>query len=75
MACINEKGHLTESAKKLLQSIETEAMTPQEISKHTGLPLFKIRSSLREMKDMGFVTLEAEKYQMNPKIKSLVEKS
>lgn len=75
MACVNEKGKLTESAKKLLIMIQHESLTVEEISKKSSLPLFKVRSSLRDMKSMGFVLEEYNKYKMNPKLESLLEQS
>ncbi len=67
MACLTDSGHLSESAKKLLQSIEKEFLTAQEISKKTGLPLFKVRSSLRELEDMELVIKENNQYKMAAK--------
>lgn len=72
MACINDKGSLTESAKKLLTSIKNESLNPEEISKRIGLPLFKVRSSLRDMKSMGFVLEENDTFKMNPKAEKLL---
>lgn len=66
MACVNEKGQLPESAIKLLKSIENDALTAQDISKHTGIPLFKVRSGLREMKSLEFVIEENEKFKIHP---------
>jgi len=74
MACVNEKGQLTESAKKLLLSIESKALPVADISKETGIPLFKVRSSLRDMLSMGFVLEEGEKYKLNPKASKLLNK-
>jgi predicted transcriptional regulator len=61
MACVNPDGSLTESAKALLKSISTP-LGPEEISKKLGQPLFKIRSSLREMVSAGLVNEEKGKY-------------
>ncbi|MBA4601752.1 hypothetical protein [Thermoactinomyces mirandus] len=67
MACFTDSGHLSESAKKLLQSIEKDFLSAQEISQKTGLPLFKIRSSLRELEDMELVIKEDNRYKMASK--------
>ena len=48
MACVNPDGTLSESARALLNAIQTP-LTPEEISKQVGQPLFKVRSSIREM--------------------------
>lgn len=74
MACVDDKGQLTASAKKLLRAIENTALAPEDIAKEASLPLFKVRSSLRDMKSMGFVTESNGTYQMNPKISKLLEK-
>ncbi|WP_246333771.1 hypothetical protein [Thermoactinomyces mirandus] len=45
----NLTGGICQSAKKLLQSIEKDFLSAQDISQKTGLPLFKVHSSLREL--------------------------
>lgn len=72
MACIDEQGQLTSSAIKLLESIQSESLSVEFISEKTAIPLFKVRSSLRDMKSMGFVIEEDEKYQKNPKVEKLL---
>ncbi|MGA8941496.1 MAG: winged helix-turn-helix domain-containing protein [Thermoactinomyces sp.] len=67
MACLTDDGYLSESSKKLLQSIEKDFLTPQEIAKKTGLPLFKVRSGLRELESMELVIKEDNQYKMAPK--------
>ena len=57
MACVNPDGSLSESGRKLLTAL-AEPLTPEEISRKTGQPLFKVRSSLREMVDAGLITEE-----------------
>jgi predicted transcriptional regulator len=49
MACVNPDGTISESAKNLLRIIKVPLL-PEEISKQVAQPLFKVRSSLREMK-------------------------
>ena len=61
MACINEDGTLTPSAKKVLSAISSP-ITLEEAAKSTGLPLFRIRSSIREMLEAGLVEEKEEKY-------------
>ncbi|HJH10744.1 MAG TPA: hypothetical protein K8V30_03440 [Metalysinibacillus jejuensis] len=55
MACVNETGALTESARKLLTVIRTEAKTVEDIAKEASLPLFKVRSSVRELAENDFL--------------------
>lgn len=74
MPCIDGNGKLTSSAKKLLNSIAVTAKTENEISKEIGLPLFKIRSSLREMGSLELVaTTKESAYILTPKAKRLIE--
>ena len=66
MACINPDGTITESAKALL-SIIHNPLTPEDISKQVGQPLFKVRSSLREMTSAELVLEEEGKYTLTEK--------
>ena len=57
MACVNTDGTLTQSARSVLGAAREPAL-PEEIAARTGLPLYRIRSSLRELHDAGL--LEAQ---------------
>ena len=59
MACINPDGTLTPSAKAILSALSSSA-TLEEVAKSTGLPLFRIRSSIREMLEAGLVEEKEE---------------
>jgi DNA-binding IclR family transcriptional regulator len=61
MGCVNSDGSITSSAKQML-SLLAQAMTAEEAALQSGQPLFKVRSSLREMVEAGLVKLETEKY-------------
>jgi len=61
MPCINEDGTLTPSAKAVLSALSSP-ITSEEVAKSTGLPLFRIRSSIREMLEAGLVEEKEEKY-------------
>jgi predicted transcriptional regulator len=71
MACVNPDGTLSESAKALLAILD-DPKTPEEISKRLEQPLFKIRSSLREMTSAGLVKEEGAKYIITEKGKEKV---
>ncbi|MBO8171232.1 MAG: hypothetical protein H0Z33_04975 [Bacillaceae bacterium] len=76
MACIDDKGNLTTTAKKILNAVSEDFRSPEEIAKDTGLPLFKVRSSLRDMKSMGFVTeSEEQTYKIEERARTLLSKS
>ena len=59
MACINPDGTLTTSAKAVLQVL-AESATPTEVARKVGLPLFRVRSSLRELVEAGLLLEETD---------------
>ena len=61
MACINPDGTLTSSAKKILHAVSSPVEL-KEVAKSTKLPLFRIRSSIREMLEAGLVEENQGKY-------------
>jgi len=63
MACINPDGTLTKSAKALLQAIQAP-LSPEDISAAIGQPLFKVRSSLREMGNARLIAEREGRYQI-----------
>lgn len=63
MACISADGALTESARKMLEAVRTLA-TPEEVAQRTGLPLFRVRSGLRELVQAGLVAETEGRYQI-----------
>ena len=71
MACLNSDGTITESAKKLLDSLKTPK-TPEEVARSLEEPLYKIRSSLREMRNFGFVASYKEEYVLTDKGKTAI---
>ena len=48
MACVNPDGTLSASASSILRALKTPA-TPDQVAGDTGLPLYRVRSGLREM--------------------------
>lgn len=62
MACVDDKGQLSPSAKRLLSSISEQPLSLQAIVAALGLPLFKVRSSIREMKGFRLIEEKDEGY-------------
>jgi predicted transcriptional regulator len=62
MACVNPDGTISPSAKALLKALETP-LSAEEVSGRLGQPLFRVRSSLREMLEAGLVIAQGDKYQ------------
>jgi len=61
MACVNPDGTITASAKALLGAA-SEPMSPEELAGKIGQPLFRVRSSLRELTGAGLLEESGEKY-------------
>ncbi len=62
MACVNSDGSLSSSGLELLK-LATEPVSPDTISRELGIPLFKVRASLREMLAAGLVVEKPAGYQ------------
>ena len=67
MACISPDGKLTESGTKMLRALKSGLGAPEEIAKNAGLPLFRVRSGLREFIQAGFASQKGDKYELSPK--------
>ena len=67
MACISPDGKPTESGTKMLRALLSREGSPEGIAQSTGLPLFKVRSGLREMVDAGLVEQQDDGYRLSQK--------
>lgn len=54
MACVNADGTITESGRAMLLGLK-EGATTEALAAATALPLFRVRSGLREMAQAGLV--------------------
>lgn len=68
MACVNDT-QLSGTDKKILAIIENEALSTEKIAEEVGIPLFKIRSRLRELRSSGYIIQDGSLYQINPTVK------
>ncbi|MBB5171906.1 hypothetical protein [Texcoconibacillus texcoconensis] len=75
MSCINSDGKLTQSATALLEAVQNDKHTPESLAKELGVPLFKVRSSLRDMSSMGFVEQIEDAYVVSEGGKKLLNKN
>jgi len=73
MACINPDGKPTESGTKMLRALKSGLGSPEEIAKEAGLPLFRVRSGLRELTQAGLANQKDEKYELTEKGTELIE--
>jgi DNA-binding IclR family transcriptional regulator len=45
----------------MLRAVRKDA-TPDEVAAETGMPLFRVRSALRELVEAGFVSKDGERF-------------
>jgi len=64
MACISPDGKPTESGIKMMRALQLGMGSPEKIAKEGGVPLFKVRSSLRELTQAGLAVEEDNKYEL-----------
>jgi hypothetical protein len=62
VGCINVDGTLTRSGELVLLALRTH-MTPEEAARDTGVPLFKVRSGIREFLAARLVQAADDKFQ------------
>ena len=72
MACISPDGKPTESGAKMLRALKSGLKSPEEIAKDAGLPLFRVRSGLRELTEAGLANQKGDKYEITNKGAELI---
>jgi len=73
MACISPDGKPTESGAKMLRALKSGLSSAEEIAKDTGLPLFRVRSGLRELTQAELVNQNNDKYKVTDKGAQLID--
>ena len=73
MSCISPDGKPTESGSKMLRALKSGLGSPEEIAKDAGLPLFRVRSGLRELTQAGLANQKNDRYEITEKGKELVK--
>jgi len=74
MPCVNADGTVTESGRAILLGLK-EAKTAEALAGATGLPLFRVRSGLREMAQAGLVVDLEGAYRVTERGQALAERS
>lgn len=72
MACISPDGKPTKSGTRMLHALKSGPGSPEEITKDTGLPLFRVRSGLRELAQAGLANQKDDRYEITEKGEELV---
>jgi len=65
MACISPDGKPTESGAKMLRALQAGLGSPEEVASKAGLPLFRVRSGLRELTEAGLAKQRDDKYELS----------
>jgi len=73
MACISPDGKPTESGSKMLRALQAGLKSPEEIAKDTGLPLFRVRSGLRELTQSGLAKQRDDRYELSEEGAKLIK--
>ncbi len=73
MACISPDGKPTGSGEKMLRALKSGLGSPEEIAEDAGLPLFRVRSGLRELTQAGLASQKNDRYELTDAGAKLVE--
>lgn len=73
MPCVSPDGKPTESGTKMLRALQAGLKSPEEVARHTGLPLFRVRSGLRELALAGLAEQKEDSYTLNAKGAELIK--
>lgn len=72
MPCIDDSGNISDSGKALLSALSKEQLDVKSISSQIGVPLFKVRSSIRELVEAGLIQESNEKYNITEEGKNFL---
>ena len=63
MACINPDGTLSPTAQAVISALRTPSLV-EDLGRVTGLPVYRIRSTIRDLIEAGLVNEKDGKYQL-----------
>jgi hypothetical protein len=61
MPCVRPDGTLSYSGRAMLEAVQTDSTAAEVVAK-TGVPLFRVRSGLRELVVAGLVSESGERF-------------
>jgi DNA-binding IclR family transcriptional regulator len=73
MACISPDGKPTESGSKMLRALKAGLSAPEEVAKETGMPVFRVRSGLRELAEAGLAKQKDDSYELSEEGAKLIK--
>jgi predicted transcriptional regulator len=71
MPCVLPDGTVAPVAKRIL-SMASKERSAEEIADETGVPLFRVRSSIRELLEAGLLEDRGERYRITEKGKEKI---
>jgi predicted transcriptional regulator len=57
----------------MLRALQAGSKSPEEVALETGLPLFKVRSGLRDIAQAGLAEQKEDRYKLTEKGATLIE--
>jgi DNA-binding IclR family transcriptional regulator len=72
LPCVSADGKPTKSGIEMLSALKSGASTSDALSGATGMPMFRVRSGLRQLVNAGLVKQVDDKYQLTPEGSKLV---
>lgn len=73
MPCVSPDGKPTESGTRMLRALQAGLKSAEEVARDTGLPLFRVRSGLRELAEAGLADQNEDSYTLNAKGAELIK--
>ncbi len=55
MPCVSPDGKPTESGMKMLGALKSGNISAEEVAAASGMPLYRVRSGMRDLVEAGFV--------------------
>ena len=64
-ACVSPDGKPTESGAKMLRTLQGATKSAEDVAGATGIPLFRVRSGLRDLAQAGLAEAEGEGFRIS----------
>ncbi|RME20541.1 MAG: hypothetical protein D6798_20240 [Deltaproteobacteria bacterium] len=61
MACVNPDGSLSSTARTVLEALAA-GTTDAQLAASLGLPMYRLRSSLRDLRGAGLVAADSDRH-------------
>jgi hypothetical protein len=74
MACVNANGEITESARQILAAM-LEPSPLSLVAAQTGLPLYRIRSAMRELSGAGLAVESGDRWKTTESGREALERA